>query len=68
LTWDEASLGYNAWSIALTGRDEHAKFLPYDAFAAFGDYKPRRRPFSTFWDPPPWRCAFPRPWRGSPPS
>lgn len=40
LTWDEASLGYNAWSIALTGRDEHGKVFPRDAFAAFGDYKP----------------------------
>jgi 4-amino-4-deoxy-L-arabinose transferase-like glycosyltransferase len=40
LSWDEASLGYNAWSIVLTGRDEHGRFLPHDAFVAFGDYKP----------------------------
>lgn len=40
LYWDEASLGYNAYAIAQTGRDEHGVFLPHDAFAAFGDYKP----------------------------
>ncbi len=40
LSWDEVSIGYNAYSILKTGRDEHQKFLPLDAFAAFGDYKP----------------------------
>ena len=40
LYWDEASLGYNAYSILKTGRDEHGKFLPFTNFAAFGDYKP----------------------------
>jgi len=40
LYWDEASLGYNAYSILLTGRDEHERFLPVTNFAAFGDYKP----------------------------
>jgi len=40
LYWDEASLGYNAYSILKTARDEHAKFLPLTNFAAFGDYKP----------------------------
>lgn len=40
LYWDEASLGYNAYSIAKTGRDEHGRFLPGTNFAAFGDYKP----------------------------
>ncbi|MBI2599051.1 glycosyltransferase family 39 protein [Candidatus Curtissbacteria bacterium] len=40
LYWDEASLGYNAYSILKTGRDEHGKFLPTTNFAAFGDYKP----------------------------
>ncbi len=40
LYWDEASLGYNAFSIAKTARDEHGVFLPHDSFAAFGDYKP----------------------------
>src|SRR3990167_103768 len=40
LYWDEASLGYNAYSILKTARDEHGKFLPLTNFAAFGDYKP----------------------------
>lgn len=40
LYWDEASLGYNAYSILKTAKDEHGKFLPLTNFAAFGDYKP----------------------------
>ena len=40
LYWDEASLGYNAYSILTTGHDEHGRFLPLTNFAAFGDYKP----------------------------
>src|SRR3989344_5777104 len=40
LYWDEASLGYNAYSILKTARDEHGTFLPLTNFAAFGDYKP----------------------------
>ncbi|KKQ18404.1 MAG: hypothetical protein US31_C0005G0054 [Berkelbacteria bacterium GW2011_GWA1_36_9] len=40
LYWDEASLGYNAYSILKTGHDEHGVFLPITNFAAFGDYKP----------------------------
>lgn len=39
LTWDEAALGYNAYSIIKTGRDEFGKFLPL-VFKSFGDYKP----------------------------
>jgi 4-amino-4-deoxy-L-arabinose transferase-like glycosyltransferase len=39
LTWDEAALGYNAYSILKTGRDEYGKFLPL-TFKSFGDYKP----------------------------
>lgn len=39
LTPDEASLGYNAYSILKTGRDEHGKLLPL-VFRSFGDYKP----------------------------
>ncbi|CAN5171980.1 hypothetical protein BH11PAT1_BH11PAT1_1300 [soil metagenome] len=38
LNWDEVSWGYNAYSIAQTGRDEHGYFLP-SSFRAFGDYK-----------------------------
>lgn len=40
ISWDEASIGYNAFTILTTGRDEHGRFLPLDTFAAFGDYKP----------------------------
>lgn len=40
LSWDEASIGYNAYSIAQTLKDEHGRFLPVDYFSAFGDYKP----------------------------
>lgn len=40
LYWDEASLGYNAYSILKTGKDEHGDFLPLTNFKAFGDYKP----------------------------
>lgn len=38
-TWDEAALGYNAFSLLKTGRDEHAQKLPV-IFKSFGDYKP----------------------------
>lgn len=38
-TWDEAALGYNAYSLLQTGRDEHAQRLPL-VFKSFGDYKP----------------------------
>jgi len=40
LYWDEASLGYNAYSILKTARDEFGTFLPLTNFPAFGDYKP----------------------------
>jgi len=40
ISWDEASIGYNAYTILTTGKDEHGVFLPLDTFAAFGDYKP----------------------------
>lgn len=40
LYWDEASLGYNAYSIATSLKDEHGEFLPLARFSAFGDYKP----------------------------
>lgn len=36
---DEASYGYNAYSILTTGRDEWGKFLPL-TIQSFGDYKP----------------------------
>lgn len=39
LDWDEAALGYNAYSVLKTGRDEYGQFLPL-VFKSFGDYKP----------------------------
>lgn len=36
---DEAALGYNAYSLLLTGKDEHGASLPLH-FKSFGDYKP----------------------------
>lgn len=39
LTPDEAALGYNAYSILKTGRDEYGEILPI-IFKSFGDYKP----------------------------
>lgn len=36
--WDEASIGYNAYSIGLTSKDEWGKFLPIH-FRAFGEFK-----------------------------
>src|SRR3989344_3648253 len=35
---DEASVGYNAYKIATTGKDEHGAVLPV-FFQAFGEYK-----------------------------
>ena len=35
---DESSIGWNAWSIATTGRDEHGDAWPL-YFRAFGEYK-----------------------------
>lgn len=39
LDWDEASLGYNAYSILKTGADEYGNKLPL-SIRSFGDYKP----------------------------
>jgi 4-amino-4-deoxy-L-arabinose transferase-like glycosyltransferase len=39
INWDEASLGYNAYSILKTGADEYGSFLP-TAIRSFNDYKP----------------------------
>jgi 4-amino-4-deoxy-L-arabinose transferase-like glycosyltransferase len=40
LFFDEMALGYNAYSIAQTGMDEHGKKFPLVYFTSFGDYKP----------------------------
>jgi 4-amino-4-deoxy-L-arabinose transferase-like glycosyltransferase len=37
--WDEAALGYNAYSILHTAKDEYGTLLPL-IFKSFGDYKP----------------------------
>lgn len=36
---DEAAIGYNAYSIIQTGKDEYGEILPL-SFKSFGDYKP----------------------------
>jgi 4-amino-4-deoxy-L-arabinose transferase-like glycosyltransferase len=36
--WDEASIGYNAYSILKTGKDEFNRFLPV-SFQSYNDYK-----------------------------
>lgn len=41
---DEASIGYNAYTILNTGRDEHGNFMPL-FFKAFGEYK---TPFAIY--------------------
>lgn len=38
LNWDEVSIGYNAYSVLTTGRDEWGEFLPVH-FKAYGEYK-----------------------------
>lgn len=40
ISWDEASLGYNAFTILNDGKDEFGEKYPLDRFTAFGDYKP----------------------------
>ena len=39
LNVDEAAIGYNAWSLIKTGKDEHGHPWPLH-FKSFGDYKP----------------------------
>lgn len=38
LNWDEVSIGYNAYSVLKTGKDEWGKFLPIH-FKSYGEYK-----------------------------
>lgn len=40
LYWDEASIGYNAFSILKAGIDEHGVRFPITHFLAYGDAKP----------------------------
>lgn len=46
LTPDEVSLGYNAYSILRTGKDEYGVRLPI-IFKSFGDYKPGLYVYTT---------------------
>jgi len=39
LNWDEVALGYNAYSIVSTGKDEYGKFFPF-VLRSYDDYKP----------------------------
>lgn len=38
--WEEAALGYDAYSVMLTGNDHHGTHLPLLSFESFGDWKP----------------------------
>lgn len=38
--WEEAALGFDAYSILQTGMDHHGNKLPVVAFESFGDWKP----------------------------
>lgn len=38
--WEEAALGYDAYSILQTGKDHHGTAFPIVAFESFGDWKP----------------------------
>lgn len=38
LNWDEIAIGYNAYSVLQTGKDEYGNFLP-STFRSFEDYK-----------------------------
>lgn len=38
--WEEAALGYDAYSILVTGKDHHGNPWPVIAFESFGDWKP----------------------------
>lgn len=38
LNWDEVSIGYNAYSIYKTGKDEWGKFMPLN-FRSYGEFK-----------------------------
>jgi len=40
LYWEEAALGYDAYSILQTGKDHHGSAWPIMAFESFGDWKP----------------------------
>jgi hypothetical protein len=62
--WEEAALGYDAYSIAQTGRDHHGQWLPLVAFESFGDWKPggyiyAAGPFIKVWGLSVWGIRLP---------
>jgi 4-amino-4-deoxy-L-arabinose transferase-like glycosyltransferase len=40
LYWEEAAIGYDAYSVVTTGKDYHGNWFPILSFPSFGDYKP----------------------------
>lgn len=40
LTNDEADIGYDAYSLLLTGKDQWGELFPLSSFKGFGDYRP----------------------------
>jgi 4-amino-4-deoxy-L-arabinose transferase-like glycosyltransferase len=64
LYWDEVALGYNAYSIAETLKDEEGRYLPLDYFRSFGDFKPpvyiyAAVPMMKLLGPSEWTTRFP---------
>jgi len=63
LNADEAAIGYNAWSLLDTGKDEHSNSWPL-VFRSFDDYKPPVYfylvlPFVKFMGPSVWAVRLP---------
>src|SRR3989338_11079234 len=63
LNWDEASLGYNAYSILKTGADEYGNFFPI-SIRSFDDHKPPMYayltiPFVAIFGPTEFAVRFP---------
>ncbi len=70
LYWDEVALGYNAFSIAETAKDEEGRFLPLNYFRSFGDFKPpvyiyAAVPMIKFFGLSEWTTRFPSAFFGS---
>ncbi len=63
LTWDEAAIGYNGWSVWTTRRDEWLQRLPA-SFKSFGDFKAPlaiylNGPFTLVFGMHPWSIRLP---------
>lgn len=63
ITWDEAAIGYNGWSVVTTYRDEWLQRLPI-SFRSFDDYKAPAAiyivgVFTTFLGLEPWVIRLP---------